>query len=304
MYKNLIALLACAFPLCALADDDCRYRADRSAEASVDGISRIAVVAGAGELKIEGVSERRNVQITGVACAARESALEHLQVDVERDGDVLKITTRHPSFGLAPGRWFADSSRIDLSIQVPVGMALDVQDGSGALRVLNVGALTIRDDSGPLHVEHIRGDVQITDGSGEITIVDIQGPVRVSDGSGEIAIEKIMGEVAIVNDGSGAIRIADVEGSVTIGNDGSGEIDIERVSGSVRIEEDGSGDIRVSTVRHDVSIGTDGSGSIVVENVDGDFEVRNPGSGGVRHERIGGKVRLAGEPALDEKVER
>lgn len=304
MYKKLTALLTCVIPLYAAADDDCRYRADRSAEASADGISRIAVVAGAGELKIEGTAGRRSVQITGIACAARESALEQLQVDVERDGDVLKITTRHPSFGLAPGRWFADSSRIDLSIEVPAGMALDVQDSSGPLRIRTVGALTIRDESGELDVEHVKGDLNVTDGSGEIRIADVQGPVRVSDGSGEISIERVMGEVTIVNDGSGGIRIADVEGSVTIGNDGSGEIDIERVSGSVRIEEDGSGDIRVSRVRHDVWIGTDGAGEIVVEDVEGDFEVRNAGSGGVRHKRIGGTVRLAGEPASDEKVER
>lgn len=312
--KTLARVLCLLFPLAVHAadDDDCRFRADRAAEASSDGIRRIVVKAGSGMLDIRGESGRRSIDASGVACASREAQLEKLQIRVERDGDRLLISTDMPEATFSPSSWFGSYARLDLSLRVPAGIALDVDDGSGEARISNVGDLHVTDGSGSLHIENVQGNVDANDGSGEMTIAHVQGSVRVRDGSGEIKIEDINGELVIVEDGSGAITIDKVQGNVTIGNDGSGEIQIADVTGSVKIEDDGSGDIRIVRVKHDVTIENDGSGEIVVEDVEGDLAIYNSGSGGVRHARVRGKVRVdnvdessddADEPR-DELVER
>jgi DUF4097 and DUF4098 domain-containing protein YvlB len=313
--KKISPLLALVFPLLVqAADDDCRYRADRAAEASTDGVRQIVVKAGAGSLDIRGEATRRSMQATGVACASRENQLERLQIRVERDGDKLLVSTDLPDAGLDPTSWFGGYSQLHLTMLVPAGIDLDVDDASGEASIANIASARVTDSSGSLHIEHVKGPLEVDDGSGELTIEHVQGPVRVNDGSGPMTIEHITGDVTVASDGSGSIGIADVQGSVTIGNDGSGSIEIERVSGSVRIEDDGSGGIRVSHVKHNVSVEDDGSGEIVVTDVDGDFSVGNAGSGGVHHERVAGNVRIAGEDGddrdddeevdADEKVER
>jgi hypothetical protein len=291
---NKLAMFASlALPLAASAADDCRFEATRTADASTDGIKRIIVRAGAGELNITGEVGRRALNAVGEACASRENQLERLQLRLSREGDTLVLLTEIPEVAFNPSQWFGGAERIDLVVKVPAGIAVDIEDSSGEARIVNLGAARITDSSGDLQIESIKGDLTVDDASGSVTIRNVQGPIRIADGSGEMSIAEVMGEVTVTNDGSGSIAIADVQGNVTIGSDGSGEIRIERVSGSVKVENDGSGEIFVGTVKHDVSIDHDGSGEIVVENVDGDFIVGEGGSGGIRHDKVGGNVRVA-----------
>ena len=278
----------------AQAADDCRFSAQRTAEADIDGVKQVIVRAGAGELHIEGESGRRNVQADAQACAPREGQLERLQLRISREGDALVVATEIPE-GFNPINWFVSDGWLDLTLKVPTGMSIDVEDSSGTARISKVGATRVTDGSGDLTVENIRGSLTIGDGSGQITIGNVQGPVRIADGSGDMMLSNVMGEIIVTDDGSGEISAADVQGSITVGNDGSGDIRIERVSGSVKIEEDGSGDIFVHTVKHDVTIHHDGSGEISVAAIEGDFSVDEAGSGGIKHEQIGGRVKLAGE---------
>lgn len=283
---------AVLLPAAARADDECRHRAERAAEAPTDGIRQVIVKAGAGSLEIKGEPGRQRMQARGEACASDEDQLERLQIRVERKGDTLVISSITSEVELAPRRWFGSHARLDVVIKVPANVALDVEDGSGDTTISNVGAVKISDGSGSLHIEGITGSVELDDGSGEVTITRVRGPLNIKDGSGEIEIKQITGEVTIVNDGSGGLAMLDIQGDVTIINDGSGDILIERVSGSVKIEEDGSGAINVSRVKRDVAVDRDGSGEIVVRDVDGRLSIGNHGSGGVRHERIGGGITL------------
>ena len=289
---------AVLLPMAVRAENACRYRADRAAEASADGIRKIVVEVGAGSLDIRGEPGRQRIEASGEACAPDEESLEHLQIHVERRFGTLVISTKPPMSIREPSSWFGGGDRgdgrLDISIKVPAGIAVDVEDGSGDARISNVGDLDITDGSGSLHIENVDGSVDLLDGSGDVTIARVRGSVSVKDGSGEIEIEQVTGDVKIPNDGSGGIAIVDVQGSVTIGNDGSGDIRIERVGGSVKIGNDGSGEIRISHVKRDVTVDHDGSGAIVVEDVDGDLSIGEHGSGGVRHARIGGSVSVRG----------
>lgn len=295
MNRLLTGVSLLSVSLAINAQEPCAYEAERIVEGAMDAINHVIVRAGGGELVIEGESGRRSVLATGIACAPREKQLEQLQVRISREGDSLVVATEIPE-GFNPLNWFRSDGWLHLTVKVPAGIAIDVEDSSGSAKISRVGSARITDSSGDLHIENIKGSVTIGDGSGQITVRDIQGPLRLADGSGDVAIAEITGDIIVANDGSGEIKIADVQGSVTIGDDGAGDITIERVSGSVKIEEDAAGDIFVSSIKNDVSILRDRSGEIEVAAVDGDFTVEDPGSGAVRHQGVGGSIRLAGEP--------
>jgi hypothetical protein len=271
----LLFPVSCALllPAAARADDECRYEADRAAQASTDGIKQVVIRAGAGSLEIQGEPGRQSMQARAKACASDQDQLERLQIRVQRDGDTLVISSLTPDTALDPRSWFGGDTRLDVSIKLPAGIALDVEDASGETRISNVGPLKVTDGSGSLRIEDINGSLELDDGSGEVTIAGVRGPVSIKDGSGEIDIKQITGDVTIVNDGSGEIRI-------------------ESVTGNVKIENDGSGAIRVSRVMRNVTVDRDGSGEIVVQDVDGNLSVGKDGSGGIRHNRIGGSISL------------
>lgn len=288
---------AAMFSMAARAEESCRVRAERSAEAATDGISKIVVKAGAGSLTIQGEPGRRRMQASGEACAADREQLELAQIRVERSGDTLLISTVPSPTLLAPKTWFAGGrdAHVDVTIKVPLGIAMDVEDGSGDTHISNIGALEIDDGSGALHIEDVNGSIELTDGSEDVTIARVRGSVRLKDGSGDVEIKQITGDVEIGIDGTGNLTIVDVQGGVTIDKDGSDDIRIERVSGNVEIGTDGSGDIHIAHVKRNVTVGRDGSGDIVVEDVDGNLSIGKDGSGDIRHARIGGSIKLPGK---------
>lgn len=288
---RLIAVLSLFAVSAGAFAEDCEVRAERSVEGAIDGVKHLIVRAGAGELSVEGVPGRRNVTANGIACGRNEKQVERLQLRISREGDALVLTTEIPE-GFNPFNWFGDDGWIDLTVSVPAGMAVDIEDSSGSARISKVGSTRITDSSGELDIEHVRGDLIVGDGSGEITIRNVQGMVRLADASGDVSIVEVTGDVIVTNDGSGEIQISDVRGSVTIGEDASGSIRIERVGGSVKIEQDASGDVYVANVKHDFTVLQDSSGDIEAIDIGGDFIVERPGSGAVKHERIGGEVRL------------
>ena len=139
-------------------------------------------------------------------------------------------------------------ARINLTIEVPGGIDVSIDDGSGPIHIQYFsGRLDIIDDSGLVTIERIVGDVNVADGSGEIFLEDIRGNIQVRDGSGKIDVSKIKGNVR-VTDGSGPISIQYVEGNVTVA-DGSGAIDINDITGNVIIREPGTGELNVARIK-------------------------------------------------------
>lgn len=244
-----VTLLAClAFAQPALAQR-CEHSRDINLTADAAGMSLAVIIAGAGELVIEG-GNGDQIVIEGRACASDADRLDDMSVKIGPRDDRITIETEIPDgWSWTGGRY----AYIDLHIQVPSSMALRVDDGSGSL--------TIRDVAG----------VDLEDGSGNIEISGIAGDVAVDDGSGNVTLESIGGEVW-VNDGSGNINIADV-GSVVIDDDGSGSIDIDGVRGSVMVHSDGSGSIWVASVGGDFTVQEDGSGGIRHRDVAGKVDI-------------------------------
>jgi len=228
--------------------DDCDHTAPRNEVIDAAGAERVEIDASAGFLKILGSDGADEIRVRGDACASSQSLLEDVRLEVRRSGSRVTIAAEMPD-----SRWGRSTAALDMTIELPSSVSVEIDDGSGPIELRNVASAVIDDGSGGIEVFEIAGDLEIDDGSGEIEVTSVTGEVRIDDGSGSIDLRSV--------------------GSVMIDDDGSGEIDIEEVFG-------------------DVMVRSDGSGSISVRDVDGDFTVRQDGSGDIRHDAIAGLVKV------------
>ena len=214
------------------------YTEDRDLKLDTQGINVFEVDAGAGSLAIEGVAGMQNIHVQATinvpdesADKAQEIIASDLKLSLKKVRDHARLVAGfdHRSWG------FGDAPSVDLVIRIPHSMALEIDDGSGSLKVINVAAdVAIDDGSGSIRIEQVNA-VVIDDGSGSINIVGVVGDVSVEDGSGSITVEHVGGSV-IIDDGSGGITVNDVEKDLIILDDGSGSLKATDVRG--RIEQD------------------------------------------------------------------
>lgn len=252
--KNMLAVCAVAFlPAAAAAQwDSDRYTSPRNATVDAKGATLVEVTARAGSLEIEGVSGITEVRVKGTAKSNREEHLDEIKLKAERRGSRVVVIVDIPD----QNNWGFNmvNRALDLVIQVPKGMALDVDDSSGDMEIRHVGALKVDDSSGEIELEDIGGELNVDDSSGEIRIDGVKGDIRVDDSSGNIDIRNVTGRVTIEDDSSGDIDINDITGSVEIENDSSGDIEVRRVSGDFTVGHDGSGGVRYSSVKGEVKV--------------------------------------------------
>lgn len=240
----LVALaLGCDLP--ALHADICRHEAERNASVAADGVERVRIASGGGKLEVRGRPDLNEVRVRGGACASSPDELERVRLDADRNGSTIVVRAELPGRG---------RHSLDLQIDVPATVALDIRHGSGDVITRDTGPLRLTDGSGDVDIEGVAGNLDIRDGSGQFGIRMVTGDVRGKDGSGDLSIREISGSVR-VQDGSGAIEVIQVGGNVTV---------------------------------------LDGSGNIVVQQVEGDFSVKRDGSGAVNHERVLGQVFIDG----------
>lgn len=230
MLQTLLMLIMFAANLVHAAWTD--YEEKRDLSLNADGVETLQIEAGAGGLDVTGVPGATRIVVAALirvpdadADKARQILSDDLVFSLDRDGRNADLKAYFEN----SGRLFGNSPSVSLEVQVPEGMSLDIEDGSG-----------------PVEVRNVRGDIKLDDGSGSIQMTDVGGQLRVTDGSGSIVIKGAGGDIEIV-DGSGSITVANVQGSVTI-EDGSGSIDVSEVSGDLLIVEDGSGSIDYSGI--------------------------------------------------------
>ncbi|GMV06317.1 MAG: hypothetical protein AMXMBFR53_25930 [Gemmatimonadota bacterium] len=237
-------------------DDDCRYEATRTVALDVGAARALLVRAGSGELEVEGRAGLARVEAVARACASDEEDLASLLLTLGREGSDLVLEAHYPD---RSGRrsWEGNRyARLDLVVQMPLGMDVDVSDSSGGMIVSGTGALDIDDSSGSISVRDAAGPVTIDDSSGEVEVEGVQGDLEISDGSGEIDVSGVEGSVRI-RDGSGSVELEDVGRDVVILGDGSGSISVRDVGGDFQVRADGSGSIRYSGVAGTVDVPRD-----------------------------------------------
>ena len=229
--------------------DQCEFGNEFSAELSASDAERLTVTAGSGSLIVEGRLGVSAVTATATTCASEEWMLDEMDVALNRRGSTVDIETSYPE-----DAWRRDGyARIDLRVEVPLGMPAEIEDGSGSATLSGLGDLRINDGSGELYVEDIRGTLDIEDGSGGIEIRSVQGDVFVDDGSGSMDIVGVTGSVT-VEDGSGSMDIRDVGEDVLAYDIGSGMLRVSGVEGGLTVEDGRNERIRYSGVQGVVDI--------------------------------------------------
>lgn len=265
----LAALLAVPAFAGVFDGDECRYSEPRRAHTPAAGISKVVIHAVAGSLEVGGVAGADRVVVDGQACTSESDLIDEMTITLRKRGSVLHIDAEIPEKRVIFGFY---SARLDFSVTLPAGIPVEIEDGSGWIRVSNTGPATIHDGSGAIEVRGVQGPLEIRDGSGGIDVDGVGGPVSITDGSGEILIRNVRGDITL-EDGSGAISVSHAEGSLHVREDGSGSIGVRNVRGSVLIDDDGSG-------------------AVDVADIGGDFTLRHKGSGSISHERVAGKLSV------------
>ena len=248
MNKHLILAAILLAPIYSYAED-CRYSKDYDFSVDAASLESLRLDVGAGSLSIEGNAGSNEVRVVATACANSSRRLEELDLSHRvRDSDLLVRTERHRSGSFLSWLSFGNNySYIDIEVNMPGHLVLDVDDGSGGIEISNVSSASVIDGSGSILIEAVAGNVDVDDGSGSISISGVSGTISIDDGSGPIRIRD-SSEVIILNDGSGEITIENIHSNVDIRNDGSGGINIRDVAGNVDIGSAGSGSVNVSGV--------------------------------------------------------
>lgn len=201
---------------------------------SAAGIDKLVVDCGSGFLHITGEESLRSIEVEAEIIVRgkrdkdmKEYVEDHVRLTLDKRGSRAVLTS------LFENRFPNISFRervINLTVRVPKNMDIEIDDGSGEVKIAQ-----------------IHGNVEIDDGSGEIIIRDIQGDVGIDDGSGTVDVSNVTGSV-MVDDGSGTIEVSDIGADVKV-SDGSGSIYIDGVGGDVIIKDDGSGSLRIHNVK-------------------------------------------------------
>lgn len=217
-------------PATTLAQD---YDAPRNATVNAAGATSVRIDARAGLLRVTGRTDLTEVRVRGTARASSRDLLDDIKVEAVRTGNQIEIRALVPE---SRDRDWNDRAGLDLVIEVPATLALDVDDTSGDLTVESVAA-----------------KIRIEDGSGNIRVRDV-GDLWIRDSSGGIDVRGVKGSVDVDDDSSGEIEVYDVTGSVRVGRDSSGSIDVSRVGGDFIVERDGSGSIDYGDVKGKIDI--------------------------------------------------
>lgn len=233
---------------------DCKFEKDIDVTLDLSGNEHLTVQAQAGDLSVTGRKGISEARISGKVCSSNEYWLEQSGILTE-GGEKAKITADLPQEDTG---WSLTGNHyiyMDLEIEVPAGIPLDIRDSSGDIVVEDTAAVSIKDSSGDIEVGRVSGPVVLQDSSGDIELRDIAGDVSVvQDSSGDIYGNHIEGSVLVERDSSGEIRFKQVENDFIVERDSSGDIVAETIGGDFRVIRDGSGEIHSSDVSGAVDI--------------------------------------------------
>jgi len=211
------------------------YEEVRDLNLDASGISKLTINAGAGSMDVTGVAGLDKITVKATIVVPNEDEdgairviEKRMRLSLEEKSGEAELQAFFKS-GLMS---FGSSPYIALELNVPQGMAVNIDDGSGSIDIADLaGDISIDDGSGSIDITNV-AHVRIDDGSGSIDLVNAMGDVWITDGSGSISVEHAQGSVTI-DDGSGSITVSDIEGDLIIVDDGSGSLNISDVRGMV-----------------------------------------------------------------------
>ena len=244
---KLAAVALLLLPALASADE-CAFQKPLSGSLNLTGVRTLEIRLGRHDLHLNGVPGTGG-QIRGRSCASSQERLASLQLTQRREGDRLVLSAEHDPQGWSINFFGSSYAFLDLQLDVPQGLAVELSVGSGDADVAGIDRLDSQVGSGDLRVHGIRERFTASVGSGDIVAEDV-GEIHVgSVGSGDFSARNVRRDVEIGSIGSGDAGLRHVDGNVIVGSIGSGDLDINGVAHDLRVRSIGSGDIS----HHDVA---------------------------------------------------
>jgi hypothetical protein len=184
-----------------------------------------------GRVEVTGWDEAQ-VKIEATKRAGSEHALEQLKVEIEGEGDDVRVRTRYPR-----GHFFGGSGRVDYVVHVPRTARVDVETVNGRVEVSDVAAA--------VEAKTVNGSVEVRDAVGEVEASAVNGSV-------EASLSRV--------DAQGRSRLHATNGSVrlTLPPDVNAEIEASTVNGGIGCDFDLDGGSK-SRRRLEGRIGTGGA---------------------------------------------
>jgi DUF4097 and DUF4098 domain-containing protein YvlB len=165
------------------------------------------------------------------------------------------------------------NEQIDLNIQVPTGVHVQVATFRGDVQIIKNGA--------NVQVSTMRGDVHIENARDTLSVQTAQGDVQVNDFEGEtVEVDTKNGDIDLSAIRANAIITRTASGDIILHQTACRDITAETVKGDVELEllEPLSGKVQVSTVSGDIvmTLPDGGDCHVTIENVAGDIECSLP----------------------------
>jgi hypothetical protein len=171
-----------------------------------------------GRFELENVNGRINlttgfeneVRIEARRSAVSDDALERIQIEIEGEGDAVRVRTRYPR----QKSWFMGGPRgkVDYDVTVPEGARVRVKTVNGHVKVEGL--------AGDLRVESVNGGLELDDLGGEVRAKTVNGGIHASfDGTpsgGNHRFNTVNGgiEVSLPEGTSGRLEATTVNGSI------------------------------------------------------------------------------------------
>jgi len=201
--RFIMLVLCVVVPATVLARKvSCEYTVERVSGADTDGVEKVVIFAGAGQLQVTGRADARRLDAHGIVCSQQQGLLAVSTLAVHREGKVIFVEARLPENdpSLAKGSFMAPS--MTLTISLPAGIPVDANHWGYDATFEDLASLKLQDRSGNLRLRRIAGAVEVSDGTGGLEIENA-GSVRVrGDGPGRIEYHSIRGKVSLPERGN------------------------------------------------------------------------------------------------------
>jgi hypothetical protein len=255
---SLIAALA----LPARAEKAVSQQSQRDFDAAGIRVLKVENPRGFAEVKRSGdgrihVWAQKQVRSRG---AESQRLLDETQVETDRSGDAFTVRVRYPqgsvlriSFAELMAGGSTPRNEVQLSIEVPPGVAVEMRSSSGGLRTAGLaGSQRLASTSGEIRVEEAAGPVEATSTSGDIEATGL-GAARLHSVSGSVSVERAAG-VLRVSSTSGDIHVIGATDSLSV-NTVSGEVEVDGASRGLELGST-SGDVTLRRVAGNVALST------------------------------------------------
>ncbi|MEO8098486.1 MAG: DUF4097 family beta strand repeat-containing protein [Acidobacteriota bacterium] len=180
------------------------------------------------------------------------------------------------------------SGRTEIS---SVATAVKVSGDSGAIVILSAGQVSLRNQSGSIRLQEIRGTVNSETSSGATDMSSVSGDIHATTRSSSIRIDDVKGSL-VVNTASGRIDAFRVAGSVHA----------ETKSGAIKIAQVAAAPLRALSDTGEIQVELSSGGGYLIDALSNSGKVsgplpEEPGHKGERH-RMQGPVG-GGGPLVD-----